>query len=121
MNEHEHDLQPLVAVSPPPGYQLVTDRQRTYWAPTVPGEMLEGILAELVVDRAPSGEERMRWLLEATDGRHVVLPDHWDLQQRLQGLAPGTRVWIAYRGRERVRGVPSPMARYAVALWTPAQ
>jgi hypothetical protein len=109
----------LAEVTPPRGYVLVTDRQRTYWSPQAPGEVVEGFLAQRIMDKAPDGKDRERWQLETSDGRQIILPDHYDLMQRLEGLDVGARVWICYRGRERVRGVPSPMARYAVAVWRP--
>lgn len=109
-----------VPVTPPQGYRTVSDRQRTYWTPA-PGETLEGFLAETVTDKDPSGNDRTRWVLETDDGRHLVLPDHYDLMVRLQQCKVGDRVWVGYEGREKVRNVPQPMHRYQVAVWTPPQ
>lgn len=105
-----------VPLQPPSGYQTVSDQTRTYWSPT-PGETLEGFLADTVTDKDPSGKDRTRWVLETDRGQRIVLPDHYNLQVRLQGLHVGARVWIGYEGREKVKGVPSPMHRYQVAVW----
>jgi hypothetical protein len=105
-------------LEPPRGYMTVSTGQRTYWAPQ-PGMTIEGLLADTVQDKDPNGKDRTRWVLETFDGQHIVLPDHYDLQQRLARCKIGDRVWIGYEGREKVKGVPSPMHRYQVAVWTP--
>lgn len=107
-----------VPMAPPKGYSTVSTGDRTYWSPVNPGETLEGTLVGKIDDKDPQGKPRQRWTLlkDGDPNTLFILPDHWSLVTALDKCGAGTKVWIGYEGREKVKGIPSPMARYVVAI-----
>jgi len=74
-----------------------------------PGESVEGFLVGSVPIRNKKGESVDRWqLLVAGEPEPVILPSHYDLDQKLRevwadGAGEGSWVWIAYLGKRKVK------------------
>ena len=97
----------------PAGFSERTGTAGSFWNP-VPGDvLLQGTIAGRKEIPNKDGEKRERVLVLTRTGLRI-LPDHYDLMDKLEGVLEGTRVHVEYLGKEVVKGVASPMARYHV-------
>ncbi len=111
---HElHDPQP-----PRPGGREI--RRGGNYLELEPGQSVEGFLVGKTQIPDKRGNPVERFLL-AIDGepQPVILPSHYDLNEKLReiwqdGAGEASYVWIAFRGKRKVPGVPEPMAFYRV-------
>jgi hypothetical protein len=113
----------LVEMSPPrPGGKEIVLPQGRFFNFERPGQQIDGYLLGQTRTKNQRGEEHKRWVLLLPTGRDVLLPDHRDLEQKLNLVwnttGAGARLWIGYQGRIRVPGVSSPMARYLVVEYS---
>jgi hypothetical protein len=85
-----------------------------------PGQSVEGFLVGVTQIKTRRGDVVDRWqLLLSGEPDPVILPQHYDLDQKLrevwdEGRGEGSLVWIAFLGKRKVAGVPQPMAVYRV-------
>lgn len=105
----------------PEGYDEKVGGQWVFWNPELPGSVLQGTVAGIVKIKNQKGDARDRISVlhsprPGDAAELLILPDHFDLMQKLTGVEAGDRLHLEYLGREVVEGVPQPMARYLVAV-----
>ncbi len=120
---------PQHAVTPPGGGRVIPSVQGQFWN-AEPGDVLEGALTGTQMIKNKDNVLVMRFALTKDEsGGVVILPDHYDLTQKLSALVqahvgevptgagslPSLPVWINFVGFEyapNVRG--KKLARYQV-------
>lgn len=106
--------------APPSGGREVERPRWNFWNAKKEFDFVQGTLAGIVQIKNQRGEERDRYTI-MVDKELFVLPDHYDLQEKLAKVAKdngnavlGVFVWIQFLRKEKVENVPNPMAMYRV-------
>lgn len=114
--------EPLVDAQPPAGAETVEGPSGAgFYNFESPGQQLQGTLIATTPIENTRGEMVQRWvILEDGASDTVILPDHYDLVERLRKAVEKrplpTKVWIQYRGKQAANVPSGFLQRYAVAL-----
>jgi hypothetical protein len=116
-------METLADPKPPVGAQeeIEDSASAGFFGFEVQGEQLVGTLVGSVKIKNQQQEERLRYrLLPDGETEPVILPDHWDLNDKIDRLlvehAMPVRVWIAYRGVQPANTPAGYVKRYKVAI-----